>query len=54
MSKLVQLKRITDGTVWESGGETSIRWAILGKMTILMPFESHFSRFQSHLEKQNF
>ena len=54
MSKLVQLKRVTDGTVWESGGEAPIRWAILEKMAILMPFGSHFAHFQSHFEKQNF
>ena len=65
MSKLVKLKHVTDGTwgrshgrLWESGGEAPSRWAILckvfKKMAILMPFGSHFARFQSNLKEQNF
>ena len=64
MSKLVQLKRVTDGAwgrshhpleamgVW--GPSTQPVGGFLKvfgkKMAILMPFGSHFARFQSHLK----
>ena len=62
MSKLVQLKRVTDGTwwrtLWKSEGEAPSRWAIFiifwKQMAYLIPFGSHFARFQSHLKEQNF
>ena len=60
MSKLVQLKRVTNGAgggatsrrrLWESGSKTPRRWAIfckfLEKMDILVPFGSHFSIFRA-------
>ena len=61
----MQLKRVTDGggatscrRLWESGNEAPSSWAIfckfLEKMAILMPFGSHFARFQNHLKEQNF
>ena len=67
MSKLVQLKRITNvawGGAPAAGGYGSLGAkhpaagqffvSFLKKMAILMPFGSHFARFQSHLKEQNF
>ena len=55
VSKLVQLKHVTEGAWGRSpqaaGGFFVIFWK---KMAILMRFESHFARFQSHLKQQNF
>ena len=51
----MQLKHVTEGAWGRSpqaaGGFFVISWE---KMAILMRFESHFARFQSHLKQQNF
>ena len=60
VNKLVQLKRITNGTRGYGGlgakpPATGRFFVIfLEKIATLMPFGSHFARFQSHLKKQNF
>ena len=65
MSKLVELKRITDGGLEAKPlaaggyeGETPSRWAIylkfFEKIALLMLFGLHFTRCQSHLKEQNF
>ena len=66
MSKLVQPKRVTDGgaepLAAESYGSLGAKHpaaerffvSVWEKMAILMPFGSHFVRFQSHLKEQNF
>ena len=64
MSKLVQLKQITDGGM---GAEEPLaarckahsRWGICckffgKKIAILMPFGLHFACFQTHSKEQNF
>ena len=44
--------------LWKPRAEAPSRWAIfckfLEKIAILMPFGSHFARFQSHLKEQSF
>ena len=63
----MQLKRVMTGPgggatsrrkLWESWGKAPSRWAIfckfLKKMAILMPFGSHFERFQYHLKEKKF
>ena len=55
VNKLAQLKHVTEGA-WErspqaAGGFFVIFWK---KMAILMQFELHFARFQSHSKQQNF
>ena len=64
MSKLVQLKRGLGAEPPAAGGYGSLGAkhpaagqflvSFLKKMAVLMPFGSHFARFQSHLKEQNF
>ena len=61
MSKLVQLKRITDGgleaKIPAAKGYGYLRAIIcdfLEKIALSMSFGLHFARFQSHLKEQNF
>ena len=68
VSKLVQLKRITDGGL-EAKPPAAVGYGglrakppvagqffcdFLKKIALLMPFGLHFTRFQSHLQQQNF
>ena len=67
VSKLVQLKHVTTGA-WRRSHQPPEAMGVWGrstralgdfckfleKMAILMPFGSHFSRFQSHLKEQHF
>ena len=52
MSKLVQLKRVTDRD-WGRSHQLPEAMGV-EKMVLLMPSGSYFARFQSRLEEQNF
>ena len=55
MSKLVQLKRITDrGLKAKTPVAGRLFVIFLEKIALLLPFELHFARFQSHLNEKNF
>ena len=47
----MQLKRITDRGL---GAKPPATERSLGTIAVLIPFESHFARFQNHLKKQFF
>ena len=51
----MQLKHVTEGA-WGRSPQATGEFCVIfwKKKAILMRFESHFARFQSHLKQQNF
>ena len=54
MSKVVQLKHVTEGMGAEPPAVGQFFVIFWTKMAILVQFGSHFARFQNHLTEQNF